>query len=160
MPSTTLGKRNSGHPDVGTDEESDGRYADAQALLQRHFEARFRPLPTAARATTRPGKDAGVGPTRHGQRGRGDSNDNDTDHAATDSDSEPSEWGGVSSDDGEHGDEDDRDEDGPGSRVEVVDHASSQPVVTSTMTKRELKAYLVRWRGARCPPSYVQGVQW
>ncbi|KAK0722423.1 hypothetical protein B0T26DRAFT_674129 [Lasiosphaeria miniovina] len=142
MSSSTLGKRKSRSAEADSGHLSTSGLSGAQAVLQRHFEARFRPLPPAARAPTPPKATASSGLARHGQDGDGyDENDQETD-----SDLSDSEWGGVSSDEDEQDDGDNHADDGDflqgGAHVEVVDHTSSQPTVTSTMSKRELKAYL------------------
>lgn len=128
MPSL-LGKRKS-RP-VG---EAPEATADAQELLRRHFEARFKPLAVDARAA--PNKQPANGHDSH------DSDDSD-DSQDDDDESEPevdSDWGGVSDDEGE-----DEDDEGESHVVEVVDHTTTTPTTaTATMSKRELKAYLVR----------------
>ena len=93
MPST-LGKRKS-----RAVEEQPEAIVDAQELLRRHFEARFKPLAAdAARAA--PKKTANNG---------SDSNDSDTDQDGDDSEDDAgqsdAEWGGVSDDEDMDGDE-------------------------------------------------------
>ncbi|KAK3375126.1 hypothetical protein B0H63DRAFT_268128 [Podospora didyma] len=112
--------------------------SDAQATLQRFFEASFRPISVAARASK-------TAAARQGQEDdeMDEDDDDDDDDDSTDSDQSESEWDGVS----EEGN-DNEDHDG-GPAVEVVDHTSSEPIAISTMTKKELKAYL-----SSRPPSH------
>ncbi|KXX75089.1 Protein FAF1 [Madurella mycetomatis] len=134
MPSL-LGKRKSRSAD-----DDSGAFADAQELLKRHFEARFKPLAVApcAAPPKKPTAD------RDGDGSGSSDNQNDGD-SELDTDQSESEWDGVSND----GDEEDND-DSETHRVEVVDHSSTgKAAATSTMNKRELKAYL-----SSRPPSH------
>ncbi len=103
MPST-LGKRKS-RP---VEEEPDS-VADAQELLRRHFEARFKPLAVAARAApNKPAAASGRKPARDDSQLDDDDSDSDADAGHSGSD-----WSGVSSeDDIEEDDEDEDDDDG------------------------------------------------
>ncbi|GAB1320494.1 pre-rRNA processing and 40S ribosomal subunit assembly [Madurella fahalii] len=136
MPSL-LGKRKSRSADGDS-----GALTDAQELLKRHFEARFKPLavaPCAAPPKPVAGRD-GRGSGASGGSQRDDDSEPGTDQSE-------SEWDGVS--DGG----DDEDGDGSGTHsVEVVDHSSTgKAAATSTMNKRELKAYLAQ---SSRPPSH------
>ncbi|AEO57735.1 hypothetical protein MYCTH_101762 [Thermothelomyces thermophilus ATCC 42464] len=120
-----LGKRKS----RSTEEEPDA-IVNAQELLRRHFEARFKPLDIAARAA--PAK-----PTAHNDS-RGD--DSDVGHDARDGeadlDESDSEWDGISDDDSSGGEETEA------PAVEVVDHTSTVSTTSAKMSKQELKTYL------------------
>jgi len=128
MPSL-LGKRKSRPVD-----EAPGATADAQELLRRHFEARFKPLAVAPSAA--PTRQPANGHDSHDSSDDDASQDDDDDDSGSDADSN---WGGVSDDE----DEDEEDE-GESHVVEVVDHTATSTTATATMSKRELKAYLVR----------------
>lgn len=102
---------------------------DAEAIFRRHFEARFQPLAETATTSTR-------------------------EPAREDSDDE-SEWGGLSDDGEDEGfeDQDDGDLDSDESDaamdedeavLEVVDHSVSQAPQAAAMSKREMKAFMVR----------------
>ncbi|KAM6488134.1 hypothetical protein HDV62DRAFT_13840 [Trichoderma sp. SZMC 28011] len=121
-----LGKRKAPEPTVSTE--------DAQEIFRRHFEAQFLPLPEAKRKAKAVEEE--------------DGSEDDSD-----SGSEGGEWDGLSNED----DEDDEDEDGSEDDeeeeeedddeddtpvIEVVDHSVSQAPTTSTMSKRELKAFM------------------
>ncbi|KAK4456138.1 protein FAF1 [Podospora aff. communis PSN243] len=108
-----LGKRKRG---ASKEEGEDGDdKAQLQALLQRHFEARFKPL------------DA----TFAQPAAREDDDDEDEDDERLTDHSE-SEWDGIS-----------EDEDSDTPKVEVIDYTtSSKTDITATMSKKELKAYL------------------
>ncbi|KAK0645985.1 hypothetical protein B0T16DRAFT_412361 [Cercophora newfieldiana] len=106
-----LGKRKRGAPKEGGERDADK--AQLQALLQRHFEARFKPLDAT-----------------FSQPAGGEDEDDDEDDETL-SDPSESEWDGIS------GDEDD---DTP--KVQVVDYTASKTDATATMSKKELKAYL------------------
>ncbi|KAH7328437.1 hypothetical protein B0I35DRAFT_506904 [Stachybotrys elegans] len=106
-----LGKRKASGPSV--DEQ------EAQEIFRRHFEAQFKPLPTAEAES---------------QAAQDESD-------AEQSDDE-SEWGGFSEEEEEEEEEEDGDEDAQESTaVQVVDHSSSasQPTV---MSKREQRAFM------------------
>ncbi|KAK4237062.1 hypothetical protein C8A03DRAFT_45045 [Achaetomium macrosporum] len=122
-----LGKRKS-RP---VEEDESEATVDAQEILKRHFEARFRPLAIAAHAAPKkPAKDPEAGDSDGSQ----DDDDSDADAGAPDS-----EWSGVS--DGESTDEDEEDTEMP--VVEVVDHTSeASAAAIAKMSKKELKAYL------------------
>ncbi|KAK5664219.1 hypothetical protein OQA88_435 [Cercophora sp. LCS_1] len=108
-----LGKRK--RTAVKEKEERDDDAADLHALLQRHFESRFKPLETA--------------PLRKPT----DSDDESDDGEDDDTLSDPSEdeWLGVS---------DSGDDETP--TVQVVDHTTQSTSTTTAMSKKELKAYL------------------
>ncbi|KAI8671440.1 hypothetical protein NCS57_00619300 [Fusarium keratoplasticum] len=103
---------------------------DAAAIFRRHFEAQFAPLPGAdveskSKATKR---------------------DDDEDATSVDSDEEDDEeegsedgdeWGGLSDDEQS---EEEEEEEVP--TIEVVDHSGAQPPKPTTMSKRELKAFM------------------
>ncbi|TFB05682.1 hypothetical protein CCMA1212_002003 [Trichoderma ghanense] len=138
-----LGKRKAPEPTISTE--------DAQEIFRRHFEAQFLPLPEAERKA------------RGKEEGEEDDSEDDSDR----SEGEGGEWGGLSNDeegsDDEEDDDDELDEDEDDGRtsnasianaspltdaipdtptVEVVDHSVSQAPKTSTMSKRELKAFM------------------
>ncbi|KAL5092590.1 hypothetical protein Trisim1_001142 [Trichoderma cf. simile WF8] len=123
-----LGKRKAPEPTVSTE--------DAQEIFRRHFEAQFLPLPEAKRKAKAVEEE--------------DGSEDDSD-----SGSEGGEWDGLSNeddDDDDEDDEDDEDEDDDDEEeeededdtpiIEVVDHSASQAPTTSTMSKRELKAFM------------------
>jgi cobalamin biosynthesis protein CobT len=141
-----LGKRKAPEPIISTE--------DAQEIFRRHFEAQFLPLPEAERKAREKEEE-----------------DDDSEDGSDGSEDEGGEWGGLSNDDEGSDDEDDDDDeldeddddDGRTSRasianaspltlltqhpdsptVEVVDHSGSQAPKISTMSKRELKAFMV-----------------
>ncbi|KAH0527985.1 hypothetical protein TsFJ059_002901 [Trichoderma semiorbis] len=122
-----LGKRKAPEPTVSTE--------DAQEIFRRHFEAQFLPLPEAKRKAKAVEEE--------------DGSEDDSD-----SGSEGGEWDGLSNEDededeDEDGSEDDEDDDEEEEEdeddtpiIEVVDHSASQAPTTSTMSKRELKAFM------------------
>ncbi|KAL2141816.1 hypothetical protein VTI28DRAFT_1903 [Corynascus sepedonium] len=125
-----LGKRKT----RSAEEEPDAAL-DAQELLRRHFEARFKPLDVAAARAASTKAAANSDPN-------GDDSDSsqDVSDAEADSDGSDSEWDGVSDDD-----DDDDNAEGEGTEtpvVEVVDHTSTESAMTAKMSKRELKTYL------------------
>ncbi|PTB64368.1 hypothetical protein BBK36DRAFT_1161422 [Trichoderma citrinoviride] len=100
---------------------------DAQEIFRRHFEAQFLPLPEAER------------------KAREEEEEEDSDDDSNGSDGEGGEWGGLSNEDDGSDDDDDElddDEDDDSPTIEVVDHSVSQAPKTSTMSKRELKAFM------------------
>ncbi|RYP06784.1 hypothetical protein DL764_002944 [Monosporascus ibericus] len=115
MPATVLGKRKSR---TATKEESPSiSQEEALAVLQRHFEAQFKPLPAPV-AKPEPGPEESL------------SDDDDVDGASEDS------WSGVSDAEDSDSDEDE---------IEVVSHAKNTPSAAadiSGLSKRELKALL------------------
>jgi len=132
MPATTIGKRKREPPpprnEKGEGEES-GNRSELRALLQRHFETRFKPLDTAFSQPV----------DKYAEE-----EDEDDDEML--SDASGSEWGGFSGDEG-------GDDEAPA--VEVVDYTAPLPdALTSTMSRKELKAYLVFYT-----PRHLLGVQ-
>ncbi|KAL6858435.1 hypothetical protein J3F83DRAFT_750796 [Trichoderma novae-zelandiae] len=117
-----LGKRKAPEPTISTE--------DAQEIFRRHFEAQFLPLPEAERKAQE----------------EEDDDDDDSEDDSDGSGSEGGEWGGLSNEEGsdDEDDDDELDEDGDDASptVEVVDHSVSQPLKISTMSKRELKAFM------------------
>ncbi|KAM0246636.1 hypothetical protein ACHAP5_004571 [Fusarium lateritium] len=106
---------------------------DAAAIFRRHFEAQFAPLPDVEDSKSYSKK------TKH----RGDADDDDEESEDSDGnnnvdedDEDDEEWGGLSGDDSSEEEEEEV------SVVEVVDHSSKQPSTISTMSKRELKAFM------------------
>lgn len=134
MPSM-LGKRKNRPADEQEDE--DAAAAAARELLRKHFEARFKPVAEpapASRASKARSKSDNADP---GSEDGGDyyDDDEDEDYTTISDESDEDEWGGLSGNE-------DGDDDTP--QVEVVDHtSSSQPANILTMSKKELKAYLV-----------------
>ncbi|KAK3302163.1 uncharacterized protein B0T15DRAFT_294836 [Chaetomium strumarium] len=113
-------------------EEESETSVDAQEILKRHFEARFKPLAIAAAhaAPRRPANDPGTDDSD------GSQDDDDSDADAGESDSE---WSGIS--DSGNTDEDEDDTETP--VIEVVDHTSeASAAAIAKMSKQELKAYL------------------
>ena len=143
---TTSGKRKAKQPSKSED--------DANEIFRRHFEAQFEPLTASKRAkdNTTSDKDdekhEDGGLKQNAQAGE-----------------EENEWGGLSENDNDD-EEDGYDEDlyegmttfrnwcetsnanciipDGSNSVEVVDHSISQPSKAATMSKRELKAFMVR----------------
>lgn len=119
-----LGKRKAPDPSVSEH--------DAEDIFRRHFEAQFAPIDAAA-------------PTKAAAEVGSDEEEEEEEDA---------EWGGLSDedddDDGiedeEEEDEDTDDADGRGGSVavEVVDYSKSQIPKPVAMSKRELKAFMVR----------------
>ncbi|EON98144.1 hypothetical protein UCRPA7_6455 [Phaeoacremonium minimum UCRPA7] len=111
---TLLGKRKTRVPE----KTSEAEIQDAEAIFRRHFEAQFKPLQVAE--SRKPARKSAREP------------EVEVDEDDSDSESADSEWGGISEDD-----------EAEANAVEVIDHTSSRPTTTtSTMTKRELRAYL------------------
>ncbi|KAK0623396.1 hypothetical protein B0T14DRAFT_516127 [Immersiella caudata] len=112
MPAT-LGKRKRGAPKKEGENGEDK--AQLQALLQRHFEARFKPLDPIFSQPP---------PENH------DDDENEDDDTL--SDPSETEWDGIS-----------EDEDSDTPKIEVIDYTSTSKIdITATMSKKELKAYL------------------
>lgn len=104
---------------------------DAAAIFRRHFEAQFAPLPGAdvkskSKATKRDNEDEDATSV--------DSDEEEDDEEGPDDDDE---WGGLSED--EQSEEEEEEE---VSTIEVVDHSGAQPPKPTTMSKRELKAFM------------------
>ncbi|KAF7562184.1 hypothetical protein G7046_g1941 [Stylonectria norvegica] len=98
---------------------------DAAAIFRRHFEANFAPLPASfVKAVPAPAVDVG--------------DENET-VEEEDADAED-EWGGLSEDGDEDG-EQSEDGDVPVA-IEIIDHSVAQPPKPTTMSKRELKAFM------------------
>lgn len=117
---TALGKRKRPEPEgVKASVAVPEAEIDVQAIFQRHFEARFRPLKTASQA---------LGTPARGIEGQGEAS---SEESGSESSSE-SGWGGIS--------DDEEKEDA----VEIIDHSAQAPAPSlSTMTKHELKAFMV-----------------
>ncbi|KAM0249546.1 hypothetical protein ACHAQJ_008974 [Trichoderma viride] len=120
-----LGKRKAPEPTVSTE--------DAQEIFRRHFEAQFLPLQEEERKAQ-----------KKVRRNDGDEDDEDDSDG---SGSGEGEWGGLSGDeesdqDGDDDDDVEGEEEDDTPIVEVVDHSVSQAPKTSTMSKRELKAFM------------------
>lgn len=133
---------------------------DAAAIFRRHFEAQFNPLPELSKPS-RTGASKAKGRRRNDEddeddEEEGDDDEDDSEDEEEDDDSE-GEWGGLSEDD----DSDDEEESMPKnpskrfqrawptdrilvSTIEVVDHSGAQPPKPAAMSKRELKAFMVR----------------
>ncbi|QUC18592.1 uncharacterized protein UV8b_02833 [Ustilaginoidea virens] len=114
---------------------------DADDLLRRHFEARFQPLEiqTAPASKSLPQDDHGHG---HGHdHDHEHDHDHDHDHGPDD-DRTGSEWEGLSDDDGAQGGAHVSDHDEGSTAVQVVDHSVPHTAKESTMSKRELKAFM------------------
>lgn len=130
-----LGKRKASEPDVSQE--------DANEIFRRHFEAQFAPIdaPQKKRAVG-----AAVGDKDRGGKKR----------SSQDDESVESEWGGLSDDEISDDDDDDDDKDGEEEDedpvVEVVDHSSSQTPKPVAMSKRDLKAFMVRYIRYRPSP--------
>ena len=132
---TLLGKRKTRIPE----KTSEAEIQDAEAIFRRHFEAQFKPLQVAE--SRKPARKSAREP------------EVEVDEDDSDSESADSEWGGISEDD-EAGTNIPQHANGirndlantvytEANAVEVIDHTSSRPTTTtSTMTKRELRAYL------------------
>ncbi|KAI8721082.1 hypothetical protein NCS52_00554700 [Fusarium sp. LHS14.1] len=105
---------------------------DAAAIFRRHFEAQFAPLPGAdvkskSKATKRDDEDEDATSV--------DSDEEDEEEGSEDDD----EWGGLSEDEESEEEEEEEEE---VSTIEVVDHSGAQPPKPTTMSKRELKAFM------------------
>ncbi|KAM7192519.1 protein FAF1 [Rhypophila sp. PSN 637] len=133
-----LGKRKARPTEEKQQEEEDSAAVAARELLRKHFEARFKPVAAPASAS------CAAKPKNNKNNADSDSKDSDDyyddededDDMLSDESEEDDEWGGLSEDETPE--------------VEVVDHTSSQPVNISTMSKKELKAYL-----SSRPPSHT-----
>jgi len=113
---------------------------DAAAIFRRHFEAQFAPLPDAKEPKPSSKK------TKHDEESDDDddSEGSDDDNDGEDDSENEDEWGGLSGDDS---DQEEEEEQPPA--IEVVDHSGKQPAMTATMSKRELKAFMVKSRPPR-----------
>lgn len=138
MPSM-LGKRKTRPTEKKGEEEEDAAAAAAREALRKHFEARFKPVAVSAPASCASKSKSRSNLYESGSEDEDDDysddgeegDDNTISHESGDDD----EWAGLSGAEGE-------DDDTP--QVQVVDHtASSQPANILTMSKKELKAYLV-----------------
>ncbi|RSM13760.1 hypothetical protein CEP52_001706 [Fusarium oligoseptatum] len=103
---------------------------DAAAIFRRHFEAQFAPLSGAdaeskSKATKRDDEDEDATSVDS------DEEDDDEEEGSEDDD----EWGGLSGDE-----QSEEEEEVP--TIEVVDHSGAQPPKPTTMSKRELKAFM------------------
>ncbi|KAJ6781504.1 hypothetical protein PWT90_06320 [Aphanocladium album] len=122
-----LGKRKS------RDNEGESRAASAlsaEEIFRRHFEAEFAPLDEdeAARAQREQDDDDAVDSDLNGDEDDGSSDDD--------------EWGGLSGEeDSEEGEEE---EENKVPVVEVIDHSKPQVPKEPKMSKKELKAFMVR----------------
>ncbi len=128
---------------------------DANDIFRRHFEAQFAPLEDKP-----PAKKTAVGKGKRSSKNDDDSEDSDSQRRRSDGEDdsdEDSEWGGVSGDEALSDDDEDDDDEEINSQeddyddddedegvVEVVDHSTSQVSKPTTMSKRELKAFMVR----------------
>ncbi|RGP68240.1 swr1-complex 5 [Fusarium longipes] len=107
---------------------------DAAAIFRRHFEAQFAPLPDAKEPKSSTKK------TKRGEDSDGEEDievDNNDSNDGDDNGNED-EWGGLS---GEESSDEEEEEQPPA--IEVVDHSGKQPTMAATMSKRELKAFMV-----------------
>ncbi|KAL2263051.1 hypothetical protein VTK26DRAFT_8415 [Humicola hyalothermophila] len=129
-----LGKRKS-----RPSEEDPDQIANAQEILRRHFEARFKPIALAPCAAPSNGE-------KKASNGNEDGDDSDAEKSQSES-----EWDGVSDEDEDEREEgDESDSDTP--VVEVVDHTSTASAAnTAKMSKQELKTYL-----SSRPPSHTR----
>lgn len=129
-----LGKRKAQDPTVSQE--------DAEAIFRRHFEAQFAPIDDGtAPLCSEPPVEAKGDNSRTGRgirRSKRDEDDEDDDDADDD------EWGGFSEDDTDDGDD--------AGTVEVVDHSKPQDLEPLAMSKKELKAFMVRRLPFRHPP--------
>ncbi|KAF4459192.1 swr1-complex 5 [Fusarium albosuccineum] len=100
---------------------------DAAAIFRRHFEAQFAPLP---------GADLESKPKAKGRDDDDDEASVDNEDEEKNDDRDDDEWGGFSDD------EPNDDEEEEVSTIEVVDHSGSQTPKPTTMSKRELKAFM------------------
>lgn len=121
-----LGKRKASEPSVEGE--------DASEIFRRHFEAQFAPIETPQK------KRALTGTNDSAEEGSGEEDG-----------SEESEWGGLSNDE-ISGDDDEAVDEAP--VVEVVDHSTSQTSKPVAMSKRDLKAFMVRRPSSIQPPLY------
>lgn len=106
---------------------------DAAAIFRRHFEAQFAPLPDAEESNSNSKKTK-----QQGDADDAESDDSDRNNNVDEEDEDDEEWGGLS------GDDSSEEEEKEVTVVEVVDHSSKQPSNIATMSKRELKAFMVR----------------
>jgi uncharacterized protein with von Willebrand factor type A (vWA) domain len=106
---------------------------DAAAIFRRHFEAQFAPLPDTEESNSNSKK-----AKQQGVAGDDESDDSDGSNNVDEEEEDDEEWGGLS------GDDSSEEEDVEVTVVEVVDHSSKQPSNIATMSKRELKAFMVR----------------
>jgi hypothetical protein len=109
---------------------------DAAAIFRRHFEAQFAPLPDAKEpksSSKKTKRDEESDEEDDGEGGDSDSNGGDGNE-------DGEEWGGLS---GEDSGEEEEDEEEQPPVIEVVDHSGKQPTMAATMSKRELKAFMV-----------------
>lgn len=139
-----LGKRKAPEPAVSQE--------DANEIFRRHFESRFEPL-EASKIKKDEEEEEGE---------EADDGDDGNEESGSEDEEDEEEWGGLSDDeisDDNEGKRSERlvgevaiaDETAKVQNVEVVDHSSSQAPKPTSMSKRELKAFMVR----HPPPSIV-----
>ncbi|TDZ29422.1 Uncharacterized protein C8035_v011226 [Colletotrichum spinosum] len=122
------------------EEVVDQAVLDAQEVFRRHFEAAFGPLPDDGGKSEKKVR-AGRGKLDESEDEGGEEDDTgdedlEEDVGADGEEQSGEEWGGLS------GDDEDEDDENTTNVVEVVDHSSAKPLPTSTMSKRELKAFM------------------
>ena len=124
-----LGKRKAGEPSVSA--------ADAEEIFRRHFEAQFDPLdiPEAQRTA--------------------EDDDGDVEGEDAESRDEGDEWGGLSDEGGDDTSEEEEEEEALDdksrrrgakrevSTVEIVDYSAAQAPRQTSMSKKELRAFMV-----------------
>lgn len=127
-----LGKRKAREaPSVSEDE--------AEAIFRRHFEAQFAPIDATPLGNEDEDEEEDDG-EESGSDGEDDTTRKRVNGEDAEAEEDDDEWGGFSEDDAEESDEEDT--------VEVVDHSKPQAAKPVAMSKRELKAFMVR-----SPPS-------
>ena len=108
----------------------------AEEIFRRHFEAQFAPIestPAKKRSTESSDEEDDSDSNDAGTKERRSRRDEDEGE-----DDEDDGWAGLSDgDDDEESDEEDE-------AIEVVDHSNSQAPKPAAMSKRELKAFMVR----------------
>ncbi|KAL0931893.1 uncharacterized protein CTRU02_212846 [Colletotrichum truncatum] len=133
--------------------KDDSAIADAQDIFRRHFEAAFKPLPETKRKTKKAKVVVESDDDEDEEEEEEDEDDTDGDEdedpdedVGADGEEAGEEWDGLSGDGTsivQHSMEDDSGEDEDDTPVvEVVDHSSNKPLPVSSMSKRELKAFM------------------
>nr|XP_036586581.1 uncharacterized protein CTRU02_03169 [Colletotrichum truncatum]KAF6797138.1 hypothetical protein CTRU02_03169 [Colletotrichum truncatum] len=137
--------------------KDDSAIADAQDIFRRHFEAAFKPLPETKRKTKKAKVVVESDDDEDEEEEEEDEDDTDGDEdedpdedVGADGEEAGEEWDGLSGDGEGKGmltrvknTEDDSGEDEDDTPVvEVVDHSSNKPLPVSSMSKRELKAFM------------------
>ncbi|KAH7170416.1 hypothetical protein EDB81DRAFT_775373 [Dactylonectria macrodidyma] len=107
---------------------------DAAAIFRRHFESQFLPLPDDQAKAARAGGTDEDDNTEDDNTEDAEEEDEDDKDDDGEENGDDEEWGGLS--------EDESNDEEEASAIEVVDHSGAQAPAPTTMSKRELKAFM------------------